>query len=208
MQATGVGAAPIAVVGAAFGLAASTFTNINSRLVLEVNHSTVQAVVLTRQAQYREQLLGNPAKNIPPVVIASKPAAIYALRSYLRLCMPITIETEINNTVTVFERGGAIALANKEPMISAKSVGTLVIRQPARDVTYTSLRAQLFPNGATKADPVLVAYVQSLFGPPPIAIGVILAQPSMASLRQKISACIVARRAGQPCAPGSLAQFR
>ncbi|HET7679894.1 MAG TPA: hypothetical protein VFK79_07135 [Xanthobacteraceae bacterium] len=127
MQATGVGAGPIAVVAAAFGLASNTFTNITSRLILEVNGSTVQAVVLGRQKTYREELFGAVGKP-RTAIIASRPAAIFALRSYLRLCMPMTIETEINNTVTTFERGGAAALERKEPMIAARSVGTTVIR--------------------------------------------------------------------------------
>lgn len=90
------GSRAIAVVGSAFGFGAATFTNLNTRLLLEVNHSTVQAVVLNRQTEYREGLKN---RSIP-----SRPAAIYALRSYLRLCMPMTIETEINTIVTSVER--------------------------------------------------------------------------------------------------------
>jgi len=89
----------IAVVGSAFGFAASTFTNLNTRLLLEVNHSTVQSLVLNRQTEYRQ--------GIKTKLIANRPAAIYALRSYLRLCMPMTIETEINTTVTSVERNDA-----------------------------------------------------------------------------------------------------
>jgi len=65
----------IAVVGAAFGLAAHSFTNFNSRFIFEVEKSTVQSVVLTRQQKYRETL---------PLIIDNRPAAIYALRQYLR----------------------------------------------------------------------------------------------------------------------------
>jgi hypothetical protein len=104
MGQSGIGAAPIAIAAAAFGFATSTFTNVTSRLILEVDHSTVQAVVLSHQKQYREELLGS-ADNRTAVVIASRPAAIYALRSYLRLCMPMTIETQINTIMTTFSRG-------------------------------------------------------------------------------------------------------
>src|SRR5262249_45633883 len=57
MSAAGVGVTPIAIVGLAFGLAADTFTNVQSRLVLEADHSTVQAVVLGNQSQYRREVI-------------------------------------------------------------------------------------------------------------------------------------------------------
>ena len=123
LAATGVGVNPMAIVAAAFGLASSTFTNVNSRLITELDHSTVQAVVLSKQTEYRKSLIGD-AKDKPKVIIASRPAAIYALRSYLRLCMPMTIETEINNTVATIARSGPDALSRKQPLISAQSVGT------------------------------------------------------------------------------------
>jgi hypothetical protein len=94
-------------VGIAFGLAADTFTNISSRLLLEVNHSTVQSVVLGYQADFR-------AKNLK-VIIDNRPAAIYLLRSYLRLCMPYSIETSIKNTVTIYHRDPTAL--NTEPLL-------------------------------------------------------------------------------------------
>ena len=207
MRTAGVGANPITIVGAAFGLASSSFNNLNSRLILDVPHSTVQALVLGRQKTYRDDLLGN-GDTTAMIAIPGRPGAIFALRSYLRLCMPMTVETEINNTITTVERAGPDALKN-DPMISAASVGpVLVISQPANDASRSALRAQLFPNGSKTPDPVIVAYVQEILGPPRIAIGVILNQPGLLGLRQKISACIVARAGGQACKSSSLAKFR
>ena len=105
LDVTGAGPHPITIVGTAFGLAANTFTNVNSRLLLEVNHSTVQSVVLNRRNTYRME--------IARVAIDSRPAAVHALRSYLNICMPFmpfTIEMEINTTVTAYEKGGIDAL--------------------------------------------------------------------------------------------------
>jgi hypothetical protein len=96
LRAAEAGPTPIAIVGIAFGLAADTFTNVTSRLLLEVNHSTVQSVVLGYQADFREKHVNDRIDN--------QPAAIYLLRSYLRLCMPYSIEMSINNTVTVYHR--------------------------------------------------------------------------------------------------------
>ncbi|KRP94399.1 hypothetical protein AOQ72_24750 [Bradyrhizobium yuanmingense] len=126
MVATGAsGPYPIGIVGAAFGLATRTFTNINSRLVLELNHSTVQSIVLNRQKQYRIKLLGDLGQRppLPPILIETRPAAIHALRSYLRLCMPFTIETEINTTITDIERTGVLPA----PLITPETVRSAVI---------------------------------------------------------------------------------
>src|SRR4051794_7128562 len=190
----------IAVVGAAFGLAAHSFTNFNSRFLFEVEKSTVQSVVLTRQQKYRETL---------PQIIDNRPAAIYALRQYLRLCMPMTIETQISTTVKLFDRGraGALNPAAAHPMIDARTVSTATttrILNVARDATDpTELRPLLFPNGATTADPELVVYIRGLLGSERVAIGPILAKAEFAALRRRLAACIVSRRSGSPCAAGS-----
>jgi hypothetical protein len=127
----------IAVVGAAFGFASHTFTNFNNRFLFEVEKSTVQSVVLTRQQEFRKDL---------PIIINNRPAAIYALRQYLRLCMPMTIETQINTTVKLFERGGAQALnqARAHPMIDAKVVQTANTRIRFTPVTDIGTRIRVF----------------------------------------------------------------
>ena len=126
MRISGLGADPIVIAGTAFGLASATFTNIQSRLLLEVNHATVQTIVLTRQQEYRRGLLN--------LAIENRPSAIHALRSYLRICMPFTIETEINNTVTLAERGGprGIALGEQTRLVTPATVRAAAAPQTSR----------------------------------------------------------------------------
>lgn len=123
LRASGVGAPSIDIVAAAFGLARETFTNVNARLLIELDHSTVQMVVLRSQTRFRADVarLG---------VIPNRPQAIYALRQYLRICMPFTIVNEINTTVTTFEAAGANALALKDerPTVSAVAIAAEPIR--------------------------------------------------------------------------------
>lgn len=123
MRVSGVSANPITLAGLAFGLAANTFTNVNSRLLLEVDKTTVQTLVLRRRDDYRLDL--------QKIRIDTKPAAIHALRSYLNICTPFAIETDINSTVTVFQVGGSGAL-NRPPLINAETVRGTVIER-ARD---------------------------------------------------------------------------
>jgi len=118
MRVAGVGADPITLAGLAFGLASNTFTNINSRLLLEIDKTTVQTLVLRRRDDYRMQL-----KNM---MIDSRPSAIHVLRSYLTICTPYMIETDINSTVTVFQVAGSGAL-NRPALINPEAVRTATI---------------------------------------------------------------------------------
>jgi hypothetical protein len=131
MGLSGVGATPIAIVGAAFGFAQETFVNLSGRLITEVNHSTVQSLVLTRQNDYRAGLRNT--------LIANGPAALYALRSYLRICMPMTIETEINTTLTGVDRNGVPPV----PLITPATInaaGITDVNAPIRTFKRAPLR--------------------------------------------------------------------
>jgi hypothetical protein len=78
----------ISIVGAAFGLLSNSVENYHSRLLLEIDGSTVSTIVLTNRNKFRDD------RNVYKA--ASKPEVIYVLRSYLRLCLPFAIEREIN----------------------------------------------------------------------------------------------------------------
>ena len=96
---TGVSGAGLAAISAAFGLATSTVNNFNS-LLLQVDQTTVQTVVTGNRRVFREDLLRFSSS------IDNKPLAIHTLRSYLSICMPMTISANINSTVTVFKQTG------------------------------------------------------------------------------------------------------
>lgn len=116
MAATGSSGAAIGIVAAAFGFARNSFDNAQSRLLMEVNHSTVQTIVLSNQERFRKELA--------VVQVNNRPTAVYVLRQYFRLCMPYTIENQINTTVTTYQLGGARALENAEktPLIDLASL--------------------------------------------------------------------------------------
>jgi hypothetical protein len=84
---TGAGAAPMAIAGLAFGLASNTFTNYYSRLLFEIEKSTVSVLVREKRLQYREKL-GNQ--------IAFQPDAVHVLREYMLICTPFFIEDLVN----------------------------------------------------------------------------------------------------------------
>jgi hypothetical protein len=131
MRVAGVSANPITLAGLAFGLAANTFTNINSRLLLEVDKTTVQTLVLRRRSDFRVELQS--------IQVSNKPAAIHALRSYLNICTPFAIETDINSTITVFQVGGAGALTGPA-LINAETVRTGVITDVRKQLPQEGFR--------------------------------------------------------------------
>ena len=90
MRITGSSGTPITLAGLAFGLAADTFTNYYSRLILEVEKSTVEVLVHQKRLQYREQLAQSGK------LISFLPDAVHVLREYLLICTPHYIENKVN----------------------------------------------------------------------------------------------------------------
>lgn len=87
MFTAGASATALTVAGLAFGLASNTFTNYYSRLLLEIEKSTVEVLVHEKRLQYRNTLNAR---------ITSQPDAIHVLREYLLICTPHYIENRIN----------------------------------------------------------------------------------------------------------------
>lgn len=106
--------AAIGVVAEAFGFAQASVINYHSRLLFEIDTSTLQALVLGNQRSFRE--------GIAELKFQTKPAVEHALRSYLRICMPFSIETEVNNVLTVVKRSGDVP----PPLINTDTVAAAV----------------------------------------------------------------------------------
>lgn len=123
MTVAGVSSASLNILTSAFGLATATYSNLNSRLLLDVNNSTVQTIVYTRQFEFRQAIAREN--------VTDRPRAIYLLRNYLRICMPITIETDINTSVTLVQRdvGGAV---KARPVVSTVAAVPLTALQNLR----------------------------------------------------------------------------
>ncbi|MCV0424732.1 MAG: hypothetical protein K5905_04625 [Roseibium sp.] len=99
MNITGATAGAITIAGLAFELLSKSVENYHSRLLLEVDSSTINSIVLNARRKFREQLL---TANLE---INNKPQTEHILRSYLRLCLPFSIEANINNFSTLGSAG-------------------------------------------------------------------------------------------------------
>lgn len=126
MSFTGSNPTALDVVGVAFGLIVDSVANYHSRLLLEIEGSSVQAVVFRERTRLRSE--------INAINFTNKPEAYHAIRSYLNVCLPHTIETEINNTITVEKRTGTVP---RTPLVNVESgrslrAGTRVTYRPDR----------------------------------------------------------------------------
>ena len=116
---TGVGAAPIAIAGLAFGLASNSFTNYYSRLLFEIEKSTISVLVREKRLQYRETL---------KVRIAYQPDAVHVLREYLLICTPFYIEDLVNQRTRDSVAGNTPADKGNAEQIRRSLVAGALIR--------------------------------------------------------------------------------
>lgn len=89
----------LTVAGLAFDLISQSVENYHSRLLLEIESSTVNSIVLNLRRKFREDFRQNR------IAVTDRPQAEYILRSYLRLCLPFAIEANINNYSTLGSSG-------------------------------------------------------------------------------------------------------
>lgn len=82
----------IDIVAAAFDITEHTFRNTNKTLLDALDPTTVKSLVFRRQQDVKAQIY--------QTTISNKPQALHALRTYLRVCMPFTIEMEANALLT------------------------------------------------------------------------------------------------------------
>lgn len=88
MNIAGASRDPISLAAVAFGLAADSFNNFYSRLLLEVEASTVELIVSKNRQEFR--------KDLNNTMVHFRPDALHILRSYLLICTPHVIENNIN----------------------------------------------------------------------------------------------------------------
>jgi hypothetical protein len=196
--------------------------------------NTIQALQTQMRADRKTQAsviyakmfknVDNSTRVVTPIIEYTLPMALSDVDTYYQAGTVASALIGLSKTVANADRNAdeakSISGPNPVQVTTAKTTAAPVVAAPATptrtvriatvstDTSYRNLRAQIFPGGSATPDAEIVAYIREILGPPPIAIGVILNQPGLAPLRQRISACIVARAAGNKCAPNSLGAFR
>lgn len=145
MTVSGASPKSLDIMTAAFGLASATYNNWNSRLLLAVNQSTVQEVVYSSQGKFRDK--------IKTFVVNDRPTAIYLLRNYLRLCLPTTIEANINTSTTLVQRGAVVAAQQNLVVSNVRSGIIRNVAAPVQRVVATAVPGE-------PTDPVVIAGIR------------------------------------------------
>lgn len=150
MFTAGASATALTVAGLAFGLASNTFTNYYSRLLLEIERSTVEVLVIEKRAQYRDTL-----KN---VLIGSQPDAIHVLREYLLICTPHYIENRINQRTRDSVAGNPSADdARPEQVRRSVVAGAVPAQRADRSIVITPGPKQKAVGTAGKIEPPVIS---------------------------------------------------
>jgi hypothetical protein len=124
------------VLAASFNLITRSLENYNSRLLLEVDSSTINSVVLRARNDFR--------LNVRTAQYETRPDAEFVLRSYLRLCLPFAIETNINNYTTLAAQGIPVDFNNSINTFPAQVIGP----------TAGGVERQFRPGDRPPVDPV------------------------------------------------------
>lgn len=89
-----IGAHAVAIIEAAFGLGEHSLDNYYSRLILEVDATSIQHLVLKRQTAFRQILRNEYIDNV-----GNKSSVYFVVRAYLRICLPASIEGTIVSSI-------------------------------------------------------------------------------------------------------------
>jgi hypothetical protein len=89
----------LAILTQAFGLAHNLVNDVSESYLFTKNPATIQTIVRKLRFGYRQDLADNLGNESYP--LASYPAAYHHMREYLSLCLPPTIEAEIEGILNV-----------------------------------------------------------------------------------------------------------
>lgn len=122
-------AGSLQIVAEAFNLINRSIENYHSRLLDQIESSTINAVVLRARHDFRKATQKNR--------YSTRPDAEYVLRSYLRLCLPFSIETNINDYSTL----GSLGIApDGENTINQIPVVGATLRADTPDDSFKPLK--------------------------------------------------------------------
>lgn len=132
MGLAGAAAEAIAATAAAFGFLTATVDNVSNSVLYELEPSGIKMLVDRSRAQYRAAAKQrNEAKEA-----YNQPAAMSLIQGYLALCLPATIETQVNGAVSdtdfVEDKTAEKSLVPKLRRVPQTNVEAAIRREPLR----------------------------------------------------------------------------
>jgi hypothetical protein len=128
MAAAKSAARDISMVAIAFGLSTATVDNLSNNVLYDIEPSSVRSMVKALQAKFKDK---------QDTGYSTRPAAMGVIRGYASLCMPASIEAEVNH-----------AIKNAQPVGSAGNAATG--RAPEVSNAHVAGDAAFAPDANTK----------------------------------------------------------
>ena len=136
-------ASTLAILAQAFGLAAAFNIAISDSYLYTQNAATIKKLILKTTEAYRLDLAANFTRGELDYPVASIPAAYHHIREYLSLCLPPTIQAQIEDLVTNAKAAPAPTGGGAGPQLVAPRVSTTG-RIPAGTPSRTSPSIRVF----------------------------------------------------------------
>jgi hypothetical protein len=121
----------ISLVATTFGLTSTSFNNLTSHVLYQLEPSGIKVLIDRSKVAYRS-IIEKGRLASPREAAANKPQAMRAIAGYLSLCLPATIETNINTAIqsSQFEKVGSTSAA--VPAIQAIEFKAKVGNEPKK----------------------------------------------------------------------------
>ncbi len=132
------GSDALSYLALAFGFTQAVYSAYNESILLGIEPSTVKTIVNELRARFRDEIRGRD--------LSFQPDAIYAMRSYLRICMPQTIMSEVNS----FSR---LAFSGQDPGAArtARELSGLSTEAPKPDEAIGAAPPRAAPAASSEA---------------------------------------------------------
>ena len=144
----------IAITALSFGLVGASVDNIANSVLYQLNPSAVQELLEAAQREYFEEFTNNS--------YTTRQGAMAAIRGYLALCLPASLETRVNSAVSnariaadvTRDETTGMPVANSPPRISVIPSGTSDVRRFELRITepVQEIRTLLDSNQVTYDD--------------------------------------------------------
>lgn len=150
----------IAATAGAFGFSTQGITNFSSGLLYEIEPSGIQKVVKRSQATYRQGVEQRMT------AYNSRPAAVAAIQGYLSLCLPASIETQINEAVAASDYELVDGDKAKSPVPELKRVATVeTVRKDLAEIVTKKDLTEIITNTKKDLTEIIIKEVRPT--PPP-----------------------------------------
>ena len=190
----GAAAQPIALTAVAFGVTSASIDNLANSILYQVEPSGVRGIVDRTQAVYKEAIKDTQYK--------TRPGAVSAIGGYLALCLPETLEAEVNHAIAGAKVEGPPGSTNQAPTVTISTnsnASNSPIRFPepnerneASNFIQNLIREAREKNGTNRGQLILtsIAECEKQYSNLPPQLAELYTDPQYAELSKQVMTCL------------------